>query len=242
MWNNTSWQAATDRVAFERALSHPNVYWRTWTTCGLIMLLLSASAPWAGMAQGQQEDDHAQESLARWQTIVPVTLPEATDAALVDFILTPEIFQQANYDLSDLRLYDQQGGEAPYALRVLNRKTEERLVPVRLFNRTEDASGTSEVSLELEDTIVEHNELRVQLPGRDYRRQVELEGSDNGTDWRPLVTQYLVDFTRGGRSLRDNAITYPPSRYRFLRLRGVARSRGGQEHSIDSGRIGGAAN
>ncbi len=160
-----------------------------------------------------------QELLSRWEYVMDISSVPPSDGTWTDFILTPDVFDQANQDLSDLRLYAASGEELPFALRVRNRQSEKKPIAARQFNPTQGPDGSSEISFELQDKSMEHNELEVTLPAKDYRRRVELEGSDDGTTWRPIHSQYLIDFSRGSQTMRDSSLKYPPSRYQFLRLR-----------------------
>lgn len=161
----------------------------------------------------------AQESVARWPCYVELAPPANATGPLIDFVLPPSVFDRARIDLQDLRLYLADGRESPYALRVRVEKDAKESISARQYNVTEGRDGSSEVTLDLERADVEHNEVDVRVPGNDYRRLVELEGSDDGKTWRPVHKQTLVSFERGRQKLRDDSISYPPSRYRYLRLR-----------------------
>ncbi|MGQ9589559.1 MAG: DUF3999 family protein [Planctomycetota bacterium] len=145
--------------------------------------------------------------------------PEAAPAPWWDVIVAPPVFDKARKDLKDLRLYTADGQEIPYALRVRVAKSDVEPLESDLFNPTQTPDGASEVTLDLRRGGLEHNEIQVELPGVNYRRRVQLEGSDGGDAWRPLCERTLVYFERGGLSLRDQGVSYPLSRYRYLRLR-----------------------
>jgi hypothetical protein len=75
------------------------------------------------------------------------------------------------------------------------------------------------LTLDLGNPAVEHNEVQVQLVGSQYRRHSRLDGSPDGTDWRLLVEKSLLHFERDRDRFEDLALPYPPSRFRFLRVR-----------------------
>ena len=158
------------------------------------------------------------ESLTSWAYYSDVRQPESATVPWIDFVLPPAVFDEARYDLQDLRLYTGER-EIPFALRVRVEKDIKDPFPATEFNRTEGPEGSSEVSLDLKQTDIEHNEVEIRVPGINYRRLVELEGSDDGSTWRPIQQQPLIHFERGDRKLRDDSISYPPSRYRYLRAR-----------------------
>ena len=75
------------------------------------------------------------ETLSAWKFFaeVPVAAPGKTP--LIDFVLPPSVFDAARVDLADLRLYDAQLRDVPYALRVRSEVDTTEAVPAKEFNR-----------------------------------------------------------------------------------------------------------
>jgi hypothetical protein len=161
----------------------------------------------------------AEEQLSDWAYFAEIKLPEKIESKWVDFLLAPHVFAGARTDLQDLRVYTADGKEVPFALRVRNDKDRKEPFEARELNRTQGPQGSSELTLDLLRSNARHNELELELPGDEYRRKVELEGSDDGSTWKPIHNQFAVSFERGDVLLRDKSIPYPPSRYRYLRIR-----------------------
>ncbi|MDA1056006.1 MAG: DUF3999 family protein [Planctomycetota bacterium] len=182
----------------------------SWVTSAAV--LLSAAALYA-------QENTSRESLIHWQHVVAIEQPAENTAPWVDSIVGPEIFDGARYDLSDLRVYTGAGQEVPYALRVRSSRSERQPLDAREFNRTKAPGETSELTLDLGEGKPEHNALEVDLPGHNYRRRIEVEGSDDGDAWRPLRDLLLVDFRRGSKVVHDDMIEYPLSRFRYLRIK-----------------------
>ena len=161
------------------------------------------------------------ESLSKWQFYEQVELPEDIPAGCkyIDFVLQPGVFDGASEDLADLRLYDAAGKEIPYALRVLKPEDRHQPIPAREFNRFTDRPDEHEVSLQLEVPDPEHNMVRLNLGGMDFRRQVIVEGSDDRQQWRVLAKSFLMRFNIDGRITEKTTVSYPPSRVRYLRVR-----------------------
>jgi len=159
--------------------------------------------------------------LSRWQFFQEVKLPEDIPAGCkwVDFVLQPSVFDGARGDLADLRLYDATGKEIPYALRVLCPEDRQQPIPAREFNRLTDRPEEHEVSLELEVPDPEHNMVRLNLGGVDFRRQVTVEGSDDRQQWRVLARSFVMRFNIDGQFVEKKTVSYPPSRLRYLRVR-----------------------
>jgi hypothetical protein len=169
--------------------------------------------------------DPSGQLLPAWQYYQDASLPPvAEDAAdrpkYCDFILTPSVFDKARIDLGDLRLYDiSTGAEIPYALRVRTNNQGTDAITAREFNRVAGPELSSELTLDLGEDPIEHNEVEVQTPRVNYRRAVLLEGSADGQAWRKLLETNLVDFVSGNQEVKDLKLDYSPSRYRYLRLR-----------------------
>lgn len=148
-----------------------------------------------------------------------LVLPAQSTARYFDFVLPVSVFDGARHDLGDLRLRDASGAEIPFALRV--RKPGEERVPIeaREFNRTHAEDGTAELSLDLGDGGYEHNEVEIRTAGDNFRRRATVEGSSDQADWRELASRDLVKFDTPSGNLDDHRLTYPASRFRYLRIR-----------------------
>lgn len=179
-------------------------------------LLLTAIA--VGAAQSVFAQTSA-ESLVAWPVFRDVERVSPGEGPWADFVLPPAVFGKARYDLADLRLYDSAGREVSYALRERREEHRDDAIEAAAFNRAEGPEGSQELSLDLGAAQMEHNEVEVQLPGNNFRRQAELEGSPDGESWRRLTAENLIRFERGEAKLADLRLSYPASRFRYLRLR-----------------------
>lgn len=138
---------------------------------------------------------------------------------LLDFVLDREILDGARADQSDLRLYDSAGRETPYMLRVRRDVATGNAFPAREFNRSADG-GAAQVSLDLGEQAQQHNQVDVETAGNNFRRLVDVQGSADGAQWSTLASDAIVfRFAAGGRSAEQQAVDYPVSRYRYLRIR-----------------------
>ena len=161
------------------------------------------------------------EALSGFRYVQELPFPPEFDrkARLDDFLLMPAVFDGARADLGDLRLFDPSGNEVPYALRIRRPDFRNEAIPAREFNRSKAPGGASEVTLDLGESPGEHNDVEVEIPGANYRRPARLEGSGDGNDWRVLVEKDLIHFHVGGQKVDDRQFLYPPSRFRYLRVR-----------------------
>jgi Protein of unknown function (DUF3999) len=160
----------------------------------------------------------AQNSTASWPYFVELDVG-AGQPAVYDLVVPFEVMDKASRDLSDLRIYDQLGREIPYALRVRRDASGMRTINVRMFNQGTVGSSTNEVVLDLGENAGEHNAVEIESSGDNFRRRVEIEGSD-ARDWRRLNTgDVIFSFTGSNGLVGSKRINYPTSRYRYLRVR-----------------------
>ncbi len=162
---------------------------------------------------------YAQTSLSLWPYYVEVK-PRQSSPGLYEVLVPLEVMDKARPDLADLRLYDGANREVPYANRIRREVDEKRQIEARLFNYALADSGTSEASVDLGDNPGEHNEVEIDTDGSNFRRQVEVQGSDSGSDWRTLTSDgILFSFSSQSSAAESTRVQYPASRYRYLRVR-----------------------
>lgn len=159
------------------------------------------------------------EAISAWQYYQELP-PLQGQPQYVDFLVTPGIFDKARYDLADLRLRDGRGREIPYALRVRRNEMQLTTLTHREFNHAKLPDGADELSLDLGADPVEHNEMVLSVSGTNFRRRVQLEGSDNREQWKTLEDKgRVVRYEAEGQSLDVRRLRYPTSRFRYLRVR-----------------------
>lgn len=179
----------------------------------LLILVLSAS--------GLVISIYAQNDAASWAFVVEVQ-PAPTAPGIYDLTVPLEVMDKSREDLSDLRLFDAQGKEIPYAVRVRQEVNDTRVVGGNLFNQA-NVGSAREVSVDLGEDSGEHNEVEIETAGTNFRRRVVVEGSDTGTDWKTLQSGAVIfEFESQGKTVQFNRVSYPTSRFRFLRVRVLA--------------------
>ena len=160
----------------------------------------------------------AQTSLSLWPYYLEVT-PENSAPGIHDVIVPLAVFDKSGAELGDLRLFDSTNREIPYAIRVRKEIDEVERFEGSLFNHAQVGSA-SEVSVDLGEDPDEHNQVEIETSGANFRRQVSIEGSDSARDWRTLNNSGLViSFTSENNTVESNRVSYPASRYRYLRVR-----------------------
>ena len=204
---------------------------RTWWAVMIGVTLLSLSAVPVRSQDGSDSrveepisnaEEAASELQARWEYFVPVPLPAAKSddsPTLVDLILGRDVFAHARPDLADLRLYDTTGKTIPYALRYRRPQSVRENVPTTEFNRAEPNDGPSELTLDLQRDDIQYNEIKIVTSGNNFRRAVEVDGSEDAKTWRRLVSADLLRYEHEKQKIDLDSLTFDDSRFRYLRVR-----------------------
>ncbi|MBP1726618.1 MAG: hypothetical protein H6Q51_1916 [Deltaproteobacteria bacterium] len=134
--------------------------------------------------------------------------------------IPPEVFDEAQATLNDLRVVDDSSALVPHVLhwgRVRElQKVEWR--SARLLNQTYAPGRYGRVIADF-GAAVEKNQVKVTISGTNYRRRVLVEGSDEGKSWE-VVAQglWLIDVSLQDQSFRVDTLKFPPNTFRHLRL------------------------
>jgi hypothetical protein len=164
----------------------------------------------------------AQSPVTLWSFFVDVT-PRNGAPGTYDLVVPLQVMDKSREDLADLRLYDAKGKEIPFALRIRKEVDDKREIATRLFNQASVGSTARDVSVDLGENAGEHNEIEIETAGTNFRRRVDLEGSDSGKEWRTLMTGEVVfSFESQNKVVESSRVSYPTSRYRYLRVRVLA--------------------
>jgi len=140
------------------------------------------------------------------------------EVSLHDFILGPEVFSKAKEDLSDLRLFDAAGKSIPFSLRVLSPQKIQQAVSASEFDRDESPKRIHQLTLDLLQNEIQHNEIKIETTGDNFRRRVDVDGSDDRSKWRPLTSGKLIRFTQDSQKINIDTLSYPDSRFRYIRV------------------------
>jgi hypothetical protein len=198
-------------------------------SAAVLLTLLAAGALAADKDKGSPAPERgakeapraAPEALSGWEWYEEVRLPAADKPPRwADFLLTPAVFDKSRPDQADLRLYDAGGRTVPYALRVRRAQDERQPLHAREFNRATNPDRSVELRLDLGEPPPEHDGVEVVTRGEDFRRRLEVEGSDDAKTWSKLLDKaYLVHFRADDKTVDVRQAPYPPCRFRYLRLR-----------------------
>ncbi len=175
-------------------------------------LLLTTALLLGAVAAGAQTP----ESLSGWLRVRDVQVQ--APVPLAEIRLDAPALSGARDDLADVRLYDSSSREVPYALRILRDLDESDELEAREFNRSTDGARAL-VSIDLGADPNPHNEIEVDSAGKNFRRRVAVLGSDDGQSWATLVEDaFILRFASGGSEVEVQRVSYPDSRFRYLRI------------------------
>jgi hypothetical protein len=181
-----------------------------------IFLTSCAAAALAGGLWAQIQ--RTPERLSAWLYFKEIQVPRGT-TGVVDFLLDRETLDHARDDGSDVRLYDRANREIPYMLRVLRGVETNSAYPAREFNRGVEG-GLAQVYCDLGDQPQEHNRVEIETTGSNFRRLADVQGSPDNAHWSTLASEaILFRFAADGRTVQQQAVAYPVSRHRYLRIR-----------------------
>lgn len=163
-------------------------------------------------------DDTA--SLASWKWIHELPKPPGSEdsSLLIDFVLPVAVFDESRTDLGDLRFFDGRDREVPFAVRVRRTQNEQQVLKAKQFNRQENSDRSIQVSLDLGENPSEHQQIDVVAKGDNFRRRVQLQGSNDEQKWGVLLDRgWLVRYESQGVNI--DRLNYPSSRFRYLQVR-----------------------
>lgn len=125
----------------------------------------------------------------------------------------------------DLRIYDDAGREWPFWIWTDTRTSAETVVPARRSNEMRLGDGW-QFDLDLPPEATDgHDQVRLEFPGDDYIRRVEIFGRETPDDeWGQLGAGYAVRIPRNP-AIRDDTVGYAFSTLRHLRVRILKDSR-----------------
>ena len=176
---------------------------------GAALILVVAGALAAGPASAL--DERAFSAAARvegvagaglWRFEVPIALYRASAAD----------------GLADLRLEGAGGEEVPWLVRSARPAGNGRAVAARLLDPVVLPDGAARAVLDLGPAAARHGEVRLELAGEEFLRRARIESSEDGRAFGVLAEGGRVWAIRGEPRARGDALRYPTSRARFLRV------------------------
>ena len=130
-----------------------------------------------------------------------------------------EVYNNAKYDLSDLRVIDDDGKEVPYKLETLKSEKEAVCFEPRMYNLSSVPYEYTVFYLDVGEENKTINRLRIETPDRNFRKKVAIWGSDDGMNWL-LIRDDASIFSFYNEEYRTSLtdINFPETRRRFFKI------------------------
>ena len=198
------WRSVLPRVAFVCADLRPCFVLISMSLC-LCGLLSVVSTAFADFTKSE------------WQFSKPVQTT-TTNEGYLRVSVDGEVYRHALPSLADLRLVDDLGKEVPYSIYVQRESTTVESYEPKIFNRALLPGAYSTLTLDLEQEP-ESNTLVLKTSSRNFKRRVEIAGSNDRKQWLVLKSDgYIFDFS-GDQKIHLTTIKYPDSKYRYLQIK-----------------------
>ncbi|MGD2270414.1 MAG: DUF3999 family protein [Desulfobacterales bacterium] len=141
-------------------------------------------------------------------------------AGFVRLPITPEVLDQSQAGLNDLRVLDSDMNLVPHVIhwgRVQD-ETFTDWLPAQLLNETFIPEQSASVTMDFGE-MIKKNQIRVDLSETNYRRRALLEGGNDGASWEVVAEDlWLFDVSYQGRNFKLNTLKFPQNNFRYLRL------------------------
>jgi len=163
-------------------------------------------------------------SVQLWQFFKPVPVSDVLlETSLVEVVPDTDVFANAAPTLSDLRVVEENNQqEVPYILLVERGEQRRASVSVTMQDLGTVPGQDTSFVLDLNQQGTLHNELEIGTSSENFQRDIVVEGSEDGENWRVLdESGQIFDFTitERGFTTRDTRVKYPSSTARYLRVR-----------------------
>jgi hypothetical protein len=160
--------------------------------------------------------DAADPDFAAWKWKRSID-PRET-AGFVKIPVSSEIFNDSQKGLQDLRVINDTNEPIPHLLRWNDSGNRTEWKPAKLLNSSRIDKKYSRVVADFGRTE-EKNTIQVNTSGTNFRRRVEVEGSNDSVVWEKLSGAFLLfDVTTKGQQQRLDTLTLPLNNFRFLKL------------------------
>ena len=158
----------------------------------------------------------------RWEYRAPIESGSRTISDFGTLDIPRDLFSYLRSDLSDLRVINEEG-EVPYVMAIEREVEAISAIPARMFNLSTLPGNSTSFMVDLGESGIFHSLVTIRTPSENFRRMVEVEGSDDADSWRMLNSSgQIFDY-----SVRDISpvfveylsVPYPEATFRYLRVK-----------------------
>ncbi|MGD0915151.1 MAG: DUF3999 family protein [Thermodesulfobacteriota bacterium] len=151
-----------------------------------------------------------------WQRSIDIR----NSSGFVRLVLTPEVFNESQAMLDDLRIMDGNNNLVPHVIHWGRVKGTQHLEwqTARLLNETFVPGKYATVTADF-GAMAEKNHIVVSLSGQNYRRRALVEGSHDSRVWEVVAEEvWLFDVSLPDQNFKVDTIQFRTNNFRYLRL------------------------
>ncbi|MFW5982490.1 MAG: DUF3999 family protein [Candidatus Brocadiia bacterium] len=173
-----------------------------------------------GLNRGIADEASGEErkTFSEWKWRAAVEVEGDPEEGLVEFEVTPEVFDRAREDFADLRVVA--GRDVlPWVLRKPRGSSRTKRLECEMYNRTNIPGQMDRVMVKFEEEVMKDS-IRIVTSGENYKRPVTVEASQDGQGWELLQDgRFLFDISTpaGGRHQKSR-IDLPRNNFQYLRI------------------------
>ncbi len=136
-------------------------------------------------------------------------------------VISDEIYNKVNQDLSDLRIYGLSASgdtvEAPFIIKNTKDKVVNRQVDFIAINNSQNENGYF-FTFEMEELDV-INKIELRFSQRNFNWLIKLEGSQNQQDWYTVLDNYrILSINNEYTNYQFTSLSFENSKFNFYRL------------------------
>jgi len=160
----------------------------------------------------------------KWQYFKDIKIGSAPASGdLIEVALDQDAFNNAKNDLSDLRIINAKGDETAYKL-VIEKGTfsQKNIYPIKILNNSFVPGQYNLFVIDFGQSGFLNSGLKILTASENFRRQVEISGSNDMQNWNVLKTDgYIYDYTdrRASFKAQNTTVDYPENTYRYLHVK-----------------------
>jgi hypothetical protein len=156
-------------------------------------------------------------SYRNWEYKKPIAVADMEGIASAQ--IDAETYNHSKEDLSDLRVVDDNGKEVPYKLEILESTKELKRFEPRLYNLSNIPNEYTEFYLDMGENIEMINKLHMVTPDKNFRRKVEILGSDDNKRWFKIRDDaHIFNFHTDDYMAALTDLNFPDTKRRYLKI------------------------
>ena len=141
---------------------------------------------------------------------------------LTSFSLDNQVYEHAKEGMADLRIIDNSGEEVKYKMTIESGQKTIETIPVAIRDLGIKVGENTQFIVDLGRGGILHNSITIQTSSVNFRRQVEVEASDDLANWLLVKKQsegaYIYDYSLDFKA-KNTTVYYPQSTARYLRIK-----------------------